>query len=196
MIEANHKEIKAKIGAKGIGLLEGKNVREENEYKIMKREKVKELKNKIEQNVLKQAFKKFLGQRERLTDVLLNYNETVEGYEKAMAEKKKEKRQKNSTTFISKAEKFEKLPVKQHQLLQEINEIIKEVKKKIPKIDKKLPWDKPVFFKNRNSAKIMNRVKSQSRIAEKPYEDSIKIDDNPHNKSVIENGQTSKKFLF
>ena len=157
--------------AKAEGLLDKE---PEDEYSMLySPERVRDMKKKIEKHSINAIHRKFFTiitrQKEKLSTVLRNYNDSLSiHYEQinphgsnlnnTLEFKKEEIKNENSKNSQSP----NKIKIKQHFLIQEINKSLAQLKKSLPAISSKLPWKRSSWNNKSQLGSFDTRLKRAS----------------------------------
>ena len=118
--------------------------------------------------IQRKFYTQFFKQKEKIEEMLLNYNSSIESDKNSIIEEGRESELNDKITEIN---------IKQHPLIVEINQILNNLKESLPKISSKLPWDKPRFYQNTKSNNFNNfQEQNRSRI-EYPTHKTSKSED-------------------
>ena len=98
-------------------------------------------------------FTKIYKQREKVEEMLLNHNSSIDEYNRSLIESGKESES---------SQKIIRININEHPLMIELNQTLNKLKVSLPKITSKLPWDKPKLYQNKRLHHL-NRIQEQSK---------------------------------
>lgn len=155
MMSLRVKQLEDEVKSKGLSLsyqvTEDENDQGSKEYVLVN-------KKSIEQHSLNAIHRKFYTkiyeQRERLAQLIRNYNNAVETHQQQTFDDDKKVSFKEGV-----------INVNDHPLMQQIDQSLSDLQKSLPKISSKLPWDKPRFIEGSQNQPYIGRLNSRSRLS-------------------------------